>query len=65
VEEKDFLDDLLTSFRSRNSERARPDYDIKNEIVLGTPINEARQRYLDAIAEHQRRRAGLDDKTED
>jgi len=59
--EKDFFEEQLSAFKWRNDERARPDYEIRYDSVLGAPINEARQRYLDTMAEHQRRRAGLDE----
>jgi hypothetical protein len=59
--ERDFFDEQLAAFKWRNEERARPDYEIRYDSVLGAPINEARQRYLDTMAEHQRRRAGIDD----
>lgn len=55
--QRDWFDEQLEAFKWRNQQRALPDYELTYESVLGEEVTNARQRYLDTMAEHQRRRA--------
>lgn len=54
---RDWFDEQLDAFKWRNQQRAMPDYELNYDTVLGEEVTNARQRYLDTMAEHQRRRA--------
>lgn len=54
---RDWFDEQLEAFRWRNDQRELPDYEMNYEPVLGENVSNARQRYLDTMAEHQQRRA--------
>ena len=55
--QRDWFDEQIDAFKWRNTQRALPDYDLNYDSVLGEDVSNARQRYLDTMAEHQRRRA--------
>lgn len=52
--ERDWFDEQIDAFKWRNAQRAQPDYSLEYDSVLGPEVQNARGRYLETMAEHER-----------
>lgn len=54
---RDWFDEQLDAFKWRNAERAKPDYQLEYNSVLGAEVQNARSRYLETMAEAQQQQS--------
>ena len=51
---RDWFDEQLEAYKWRNGERSKPDYQLEYDNVLGAEVQNARSRYLETMAEHEK-----------
>lgn len=54
---RDWFDEQLDAFKWRNAERAKPDYQLEYNNVLGAEVQNARSRYLETMAEAEQQQS--------